>query len=152
MLLFLHDCLCNCSATWVFYWSYRFPKTLRLNEKGAPLTTGCGKSYCCTAPQQSRISPGQPGKLRSGRDRSQQGRIAPDLVPQQPDGKIRAEILILLKCMHHVQGNPSQDAHHCGGVAPVQAAVVRAERYVQGTASGRALVPAAPQHPQADWQ
>ena len=42
--------------------------------------------------------------------------MAPDLVPQQPDGHIRAEIV--LKRAYHVQGGPAQDAHHSGSMAP----------------------------------
>ena len=39
-----------------------------------------------------------------------------DLVPQQPDGQIRSEIL--LNRAHHVQGGPSEDAHHGESVVP----------------------------------
>ena len=69
-------------------------------------------------------------KSRSGQDRGQQGGVAPDFVPQQADGQIRSEIL--LKRAHDVQGGPAQDAHHGGGVAPAQAAVVLPELHVQG--------------------
>ena len=69
-------------------------------------------------------------KSRSGQDRGQQGGVAPDFVPQQANGQIRSEIL--LKCAHDVQGGPSEDAHHGGGVAPAQAAVVLPELHVQG--------------------
>ncbi len=90
------------------------------------------------------------GKSRSGQDRGQQGRVAPDLVPPQPDGSIRSAIL--LKRAHPVQG-----AHHGGSVAPAQATVVLPELH-PGCGAGRSQypsdhgpVPAGPRHPRASW-
>ena len=61
-------------------------------------------------------------ELPSGQNRSHQGRVALDLVLQQPDGQIRSEIL--LNRPYHVQDGLSENAHHGQDVAPTQVPVV----------------------------